>query len=185
MRNFILLAVILLSFTTMSAQLAESYKGCCETELVSFKSEKGVEIIIPHFFTPNGDGVNDRFSPVYDPSKVVLENCTILNESRDTVLYNFGYGVQFKEEIPRGHGWGGVRYRHDSRDHKGSFFYSATFKIIGEQEVNLTGTACVIRCDKEDRDLEELRECLLDDDSLGELASEIEFLKEDECFEGK
>ena len=49
-------------------------------------SEKELAMYIPNSFTPNGDGINDVFKPITDPTKIKKYEMTLFNEWGDLIF---------------------------------------------------------------------------------------------------
>jgi gliding motility-associated-like protein len=59
--------------------------GCTREQVIEV-SEAECGIYIPNVFSPNGDGVNDVFSPYYTEDRYTLESFRIFNRWGSTIL---------------------------------------------------------------------------------------------------
>lgn len=106
--------------------------GCSYTNSLSLKVEKGYEIIIPNAFTPNNNGFNDTFRPVFKGlTKIKLK------------IFNTWGGTVFEEIGSSLRGWDG-KWNGDSVPN-GNYFYKITATTFYEDEVDYNGPFVLIK----------------------------------------
>lgn len=106
--------------------------GCVANYSSEIKAEKGYEVIIPNAFTPNDDGVNDFFKPVF-------RGVTTLKLD---VFDGFG-NIIFSEEGNSLFGWDG-KFNGNLFDMKNYFYKVVITTLLGEV-VDYTGQFLLIR----------------------------------------
>src|SRR5690606_33048710 len=87
--------------------------GCVYTETITLVVEKGYDIITPNAFTPNSDGINDFFAPLFRGLKTVQLS-----------IYDTWGGLIYFEEGITLRGWDGLINGVESEN--GNFLYKVT-----------------------------------------------------------
>ncbi len=106
--------------------------GCSYTNSLSLKVEKGYEIITPNAFTPNNNGFNDTFRPVFKGlTKIKLK------------IFNTWGGTVFEEIGSSLRGWDGKLNGNSSPN--GNYFYKITATTFYEDEVEYNGPFVLIK----------------------------------------
>lgn len=159
------------------------YKSCCESAPYEYTTMDGANIFVPNVFTPNDDGLNDLWRAEYHGNKVIAEWTTITDISRDTIYFQFD-GLDFKNVIPKWHGWDGIRHRQDGKPHEGPFAYIINFKT-DEGIFEVTGTACVVRCNEAAKILKDNKGCYYASQSTKGKLKKDKDNKEKACFTPK
>jgi gliding motility-associated-like protein len=78
--------------------LAKDSLGCFDTVSYPISIQEKESIFMPNAFSPNGDGLNDRFEPTYNPSKFEYVEYKVYNR----------WGVEiFGTKVPFGLWWDG------------------------------------------------------------------------------
>lgn len=177
------LIFIFVLLSTIARAQENIYVSCCEDSPYEYTTKDGANIFIPNVFTPNGDGINDLFRAEYHGKKVIAEWTTITDVSRDTIFFQFD-GLDFKNVIPKWHGWDGIRYRQDGKPHEGPFAYIINFKT-DEGIFEVKGTACVVRCNEASYILKDNKDCYYSTQSTKGKLIKGKNNKEKACFTPK
>jgi len=101
-----------LDTTSTFIVFGQSSYGCTDTAMVTVSVNP--EVFLPSAFTPNGDGLNDRFRPRTAGSGVFIDDFEIYNRWGQMVWY--GYGANAAE------GWDGKFHGIDAE--VGTYFYT-------------------------------------------------------------
>lgn len=117
---------------TLSVQSAE---GCTAQSQVQIQIKGGIIYYIPNTFTPDGDALNNIFTPVFtsgfDP------------QSYHLTIFNRWGEVIFESYDPKG-GWDGKIDIYDAPE--GTYIYAIDFKTVNTDEIlKVTGHVLLIR----------------------------------------
>ncbi|MFZ1455262.1 MAG: hypothetical protein WAT46_04430 [Saprospiraceae bacterium] len=137
--------------------LITPYDGCCGTEPKILKTGM-YNVYIPNIITANGDSINDVFYPmcnVKNNRKFFISNFIIYNE-RDSAIFVL-HALDPETADQRGF-WGLANktpYRPEpalTYKYTGKFKYSFTLGFLHEnnkeENIEVEGYGCVIRCDQ-------------------------------------
>ncbi|MBX9449095.1 MAG: gliding motility-associated C-terminal domain-containing protein [Taibaiella sp.] len=113
--------------------LALDERGCLDSAVVSVQAEPCCEVLIPNAFSPNGDGVNDRFGVVTDghPEEFRLE---IFNRWGERVF------ISYKPEDT----WDGT-YEEGTPADAGVYFYTVKGLCYGGDLFRKRGDLTLVR----------------------------------------
>jgi hypothetical protein len=131
---------------------SEAYEPCCGAEAAPNLEYAGMKFYIPNVFTPNGDGVNDYWYPIYstDPKdSIYVINFTIFSNSNPDSMRSIFVRTQFHPEDLTNFAFNGRDYRFQDSIHRGSFFYRMNIIVKEKYYYTVEGNACSIVCDKE------------------------------------
>lgn len=173
----------------------EKYKDCCGTEAKVIELPGGNSVYVPNVFTPNGDGINDLFYPIakdQDTKKLGVSELKIYN-MRDSVIYyrrDFSYTIDLPEVA-----WNGqmrynifneTPYDPGQKYEGGPFKYS--FELIfltGDGAIDVkevTGQACMIRCEDKVSELNDREGCFFPVQGLSGNFNDKIGHQEKDCF---
>jgi gliding motility-associated-like protein len=107
--------------------------GCLSTDTVRVDVDYANDIFVPSGFTPNGDGLNDVFRPVYPPQYTLTEMRVF--DRWGTVIYSSAAGGK--------NGWSGLN--HGQNADMGVYHYLITFTGPGNTEKTVKGDVTLIR----------------------------------------
>lgn len=106
--------------------------GCIYTHTITLAISKGYELIIPNGFTPNGDGINDTFKPVFKGLKSLRLD-----------VYDTWGELIYSEEGETLHGWEGKIKEKESEN--GNYFYKVTTITFYGTTINEHGPFVLIK----------------------------------------
>lgn len=104
-----------------------------DTTQIKVKLKDCFSVFDPNIFTPNGDGINDRFT-------IVLEEITCL----EIVVYN-RWGVKLYEGSGIDAGWDGINHNNGKPAEEGTYYYLAEYCRIDGSTGNLKGYITLLR----------------------------------------
>lgn len=106
--------------------------GCTFLDTVVFSSECPGKVFVPNVFTPNGDGLNDFFCPVF-------KNITDFT----MVIYN-RWGMEVFDTTEKRSCWDG-RMKGDGEASRGTYFYTIDARDSSGQSVSFRGSFTLVR----------------------------------------
>lgn len=143
--------IIFLAACRKEEPVVNIYESCCGIEPVQFSFEEDtVHAYVPNVFTPDGDGINDDFSP-YFSSQAIYINYIVIKKADDNnplLLYQ----VQNVERLD----WYSYRWVGEDQNgikHKGAFTYEISFTSISGNTYLISGKGCSVFCEEDDLDL--------------------------------
>lgn len=121
-------------------QPADPYVGCCGTDSVEF-TIGNAKLYAPNAFTPNGDGINDLFSPIFNGKVSKVELFTIYTPELGVMYLVNNMDVSNPSE----NGWNGIDA--DGKKYSGLFRFNLSVTDDVGNVKTVTGSACSIICD--------------------------------------
>jgi len=118
---------------TYVVTLTASYSyGCTDTYHFTIIVTKGYDVMVPNGFTPNGDGTNDSFSPLYRGLKSIELN-----------IYDTWGALLFHEKGEVISGWDGQMKQVQSEN--GNFYYRIKAETFYGHIINFEGPFVLIK----------------------------------------
>jgi CHU_C Type IX secretion signal domain len=117
-----------------------SYEPCCGADPVTFTIGEG-KVFVGNAITPNFDGINDVFVPMFNSHISKIEDITITDTEGETLHTLDAYDLI----NPIAGTW--QMKINDSTFYKGLFHYSMTIFDDAGQSSIIEGSACSILCD--------------------------------------
>ncbi|MFC5980950.1 PKD domain-containing protein [Flavobacterium salmonis] len=106
--------------------------GCQYSYETSILVEKGYTLVMPNAFTPNNDGINDSFAPVFQG----LNNVTL-------DIYDTWGGIIYTETGVNIHGWRGKIKDLDAEN--GNYYFRITAKTFYNHTITEKGSLTLIK----------------------------------------
>jgi hypothetical protein len=121
------------------------YAACCGAEPVEFTDK--AYVYVPNMFTPNRDGQNDLFQPVFDYDQVVLVSAYTIYQ--DTIIEPGAGYYNAPPFSPKSdpQWWDGTLP--DGTQHIGPFEYTIEFILRDGSYLQVDGRACLVQCGKD------------------------------------
>ena len=143
--NIIMVALVITTFNACAQKdsttvIVKEYESCCGLDPVVVTINKST-LYIPNVFTPNGDGVNDRFIPVTNQGIFSIADY-YLTDTAGVTLYNrtvLNLIDGFEDNA-----WNGID--NNGKPYKGSFNYYFTVVTKAGEAKFVKGKACSIVC---------------------------------------
>lgn len=156
--RFSLLALSLAGMFSCTAQSSEppkstKYESCCGATPVEF-TKGNAYVYVPNVFTPNGDGVNDWFTPSVNENIIGFDAYLIYTPVGDTVVFATS---NFDPKNIENTAWDGMK--RDGTPYIGAFRYELSMFHKDGTLYQITGTACRVECDKDAAALKENPDC--------------------------
>lgn len=157
MKNFIFLfAFVFISFLFFNSCKSEPEKvlepennllNCCETVPLEASLDTG-QIFIPNIFTPDGNGVNDRFSVLSGAGIEEINSFIVRNANGETVFsqQDIMPSTAFLAETS----WDGLDNEGNSTS--GLFEYEVTVTSVLDDTQTFFGKVCVLICENAEYD---------------------------------
>lgn len=132
------------------------YESCCGADPIEYNVGKDY-VYLPNVFTPNGDGINDVFQPVFDLSRIA--KVTQYTMYYDTILEPgpilYSRGSFFPGVNPQW--WDGKDQ--DGKPWVGSFEYDIEFRTVDGDLITFSGRACAIECGTDAAEFKDRKGC--------------------------
>ncbi|GGF10172.1 PKD domain-containing protein [Flavobacterium limi] len=106
--------------------------GCSYSYETNILVEKGYKLVMPNAFTPNNDGINDSFAPVFQG----LNNVTL-------DIYDTWGGIIYTETGVNIHGWRGKIKDLDAEN--GNYYFRITAKTFYNHTITEKGSLTLIK----------------------------------------
>ncbi|WP_162819802.1 PKD domain-containing protein [Kordia sp. SMS9] len=108
--------------------------GCVYTKVISLEIDKGYKLELPTGFTPNEDGLNDLFRPIF-----------IGLDSMELNIYDTWGSLIYSESGDTIRGWDGtVGSRKPEKSENGNYYYTFTAKTFFGKTVEKSGAFTLI-----------------------------------------
>lgn len=184
--SFMILSINACSQDTINvAKTALEYESCCGIDPyeynVEFPDGSMSYIYVPNVFTPNGDGINDLFSPVFNDQIDHFENLLIRKEDAKgdrILLYQTDIidATNIKEKS-----WNGRDQ--NNKFHKGVFNYTVNCVTKSGKVFGIQSQACSVICGDDASVFKDNNACFFSSqsDSNGRLIKTLSS-KELNCF---
>jgi hypothetical protein len=188
MKNCVVLSalcVLLFQLTACKAQDPVNvdpnpvYEACCGAEPVEFSEGKGY-VYVPNMFTPNRDGRNDVFQPVFDPKVIeYIARYTIYQDTTEEPGPGYYNSGTFDPNTnPRW--WDGTLP--DGTEHVGPFEYTIEFALIDGTYMLVEGRGCVVRCGSDAAEFTNRAGCYFASQATDGKFDKAAPNREDDCF---
>jgi hypothetical protein len=125
-------------------KLEPTYEGCCGTADVVFTVGEG-KVYVVNAFTPNGDGFNDYFLPVYNSHVTKIEDINLTGINGEELHNRAAYDIGNGDHLAAG-AWSGSNDNFVTL-YKGIFSYKMKVTDDTGQSATIEGKACSILCD--------------------------------------
>lgn len=132
--------------------VSEKYEPCCSSEEKVNYEIDGFKFFVPNVFTPNGDGVNDYFYPIFDENSERIPyvlNFVIFNSNDHSVRRGIFHTDQLFYNDLKSSAFDGIDYKINfGQKVQGQFWYEFTLNFDNKSYI-IEGSACSIICDEE------------------------------------
>ena len=125
------------SVTQVYTVVVQNARGCTATDTVTVTVSRQPYVFIPSAFTPNGDGLNDRFE--FDVLGAVSANVQIWNRWGENVFSNPAQPNGMNDT----HGWDGT-FKGKNVEYD-TYTYQFVVTYYDGHTQNMTGTVVVMR----------------------------------------
>ncbi len=123
--------------TTLVTLTLQDVNGCLVEDTLWIHVEKPRQLQVSNVFTPNGDGINDRF---YIRGRVLANYHHFRIVDRwGNLVFDRSYGQVNNEQ----HGWDG--YRNGNQVESGVYYYSVEIVFPDGKSQNMTGNVVLVR----------------------------------------
>jgi hypothetical protein len=155
------------------------YESCCGADPIEY-NENGFYVYVPNLFTPNKDGINDVFAPVYADEKVeYISTCIIYQDTiiePGPIYYDSGYMNPKK----KARWWDGKLP--DGTQHVGPFEYVIQFVMTDGSYRTIEGRACLVQCGPDAAEFTNRAGCYFGTQAKGTRFDKSAANKEEDCF---
>ena len=114
-----------------------TYESCCANSPLEF-SDGNALVYLANVFTPDGDTYNEVFTPSVNPKVTAISDYKILDRKNKVIFEKESLRVGDQSD-----GWNG---KDNGEDYNGQFSYEFTIVDDGGNSTQLSGSACVLRC---------------------------------------
>jgi len=135
-------------------QVNSPYQGCCEIDPI-VANVSGATLYVPNAFTPNGDGINDVFSPLSGKEVATITAFSVSTLTGIQLHFVENGTPNFTHEI----GWDGVDQ--DGKVYDGKFNFEVTIETTSGMTETFRSEACSISCETENIEISDLTNCFL------------------------
>ncbi len=188
--QFLFLLAISFSITTQGCSQepdpasSEVYESCCGTEPVEFyvQGSSTYYVYVPNVFTPNEDGLNDKFMPVLNSQIKTINYMTVSKEVTDDTTSSKLYDIQDIDAVNMAQfAWNGKDPQ--GNIHSGLFTYKISLSTIDGFNYAVTGKGCSIVCGPEAKVFKTKTGCFYSSQAInnGHLEMSLSNMEED-CF---
>ena len=115
--------------------------GCSTSMTKTIVIGKGASIMLPTAFSPNNDGVNDSFRPLF---RGVTEISMYIYDNWGNLVYDFNSQDATTIEIDNRWGWDGIEPR-NSESKNGTYRCYIVAKTLDEKTITKTGRFLIIK----------------------------------------
>lgn len=186
------LIALLASGCLFGQDKANIYENCCGDEAKVFDIQ-GMKIYVPNIITPNGDGINDAFYPIASNMKkgeFAVANFQVFDTSGLLIFLMPGMDVE-KLDVWSFTGVASKRPHMPDEflnyEYTGRFTYKFMLAVNnkkgGEEIIEVSGSACVVRCDKDAKIIKLKNKCAFPSQGLGGVFDKSKSTKETTCIE--
>ncbi len=143
--------------------ISEKYEPCCSNATeVNKELAEGFNVFIPNVFTPNGDGINDYFYPIFDATRnpeVAITYFTLFDSDNHSIRRTIFSSDWFNPNDIKNYAFSGYYYKDNIRTlWEGQFWYSIRVSLPSGV-IKIEGSACSVVCDEESAVFRDKKDC--------------------------